>query len=435
MFQFGPLDQGYWPDGILTPPSDEAARFDVAYLKEIGCNMVRVHVKVHPRRWYYHCDRLGLLVWQDMVCTRKFEPKITPAGARQWETEQASMIESLFNHPAVIVWTVFNEGWGQYDTERLVEWTRSIDPTRLVNAASGWTDEIVGDLRDIHDYSFHPALPDAPDPLQRAFVLGECGGFDVLIPGHKWHVDQTLVPRVDPLGDGGREKYETPEQWEERYVEWIEGLRLMRSVGLQAAVYTQITDVEHEPNGWLTYDRRVSKIPADRLAELHRTLYADVPHLTPIIPVAPPEGRGAAWSYRLGSPPENWTSAKTEPEGFDRGSAPFGNARTGPLAASTICNIQELCMRTTFRAPAAERLAVVARTAGTSEIYVNGTLVKRLVNSVHDADVTISIFALPRETARLLRPEGNVLAVRVVPAQRVRDGVWLADFGLYGIGR
>ncbi|GAB6166839.1 glycoside hydrolase family 2 TIM barrel-domain containing protein [Thermostilla marina] len=435
IFQFGPLDQGYWPDGVLTPPSDEAARYDVAYLKQIGCNMVRVHVKVHPRRWYYHCDRLGLLVWQDMVCTRKFESKITPASARQWEGEQARMIESLFNHPAIIMWTVFNEGWGQYDTERLVEWTRSIDPTRLVNAASGWKDEIVGDLRDIHDYSFHPALPDAPDPLQRAFVLGECGGFDVLIDGHKWHVAQTLVPQIDPLGDGGREKYETPRQWEQRYAQWIEGLRLMRTVGLQAAVYTQITDVEHEPNGWLTYDRRVSKIPVDRLAEFHRTLYADSPELRPIIPVAQLAGRGATWAYRLGSVPEDWASPDIEPDGFDRGNAPFGNARTGPLAAATLCNEQSLYLRTTFPTPEADRLAVVARTAGTSEIYINGTLVKRVVNRVHDGDVTISVFELPGETAELLRPDGNVLAVRVIPAQNVRDGVWLADFGLYAVGR
>ena len=136
IFQFGPLDQGYWPDGALTPPSEEAVRYDLQYLKDIGCNMVRVHIKVHPRQWYYEADRLGLLVWQDFVCSRKFNTDITPASATQWETEQSRMMDHLHNHPSVILWIVFNEGWGQYDTERLAKWTKEYDPSRLVTCAT-----------------------------------------------------------------------------------------------------------------------------------------------------------------------------------------------------------------------------------------------------------------------------------------------------------
>ena len=124
-FQLGPLDQGYWPDGLLTPPSDAAAEFDIQYLKDIAANMIRVHIKVHPDRWYYHCDRLGIIVWQDMVCSRKFESKITEASAKQWELEQRRMIDHLHNHPSIIQWVIFNEGWGQYDTERLMAWTKA----------------------------------------------------------------------------------------------------------------------------------------------------------------------------------------------------------------------------------------------------------------------------------------------------------------------
>lgn len=278
-FQFGPLDQGYWPDGGLTPPSDQAAEFDLQYLKDIGCNMVRVHENVHPERWYYHADRLGLLVWQDMVCTRKFESKITPPSAEQWEAEQRAMIAQLRNHPSIIQWTVFNEGWGQYDTERLVKWTRALDATRVIDAASGWTDTPgLGDVRDIHDYSFFPSMPSAESEKARAMVLGETGGFDLLIPGHMWNPEQQVKTASDASRNLGREKYANPGQLLARYRDWVGAWRyLAAQFGLSAAVYTQISDVEHEPNGWLTYDREVSKIPVAELKAIHQLLYAGAP--------------------------------------------------------------------------------------------------------------------------------------------------------------
>ncbi len=276
VFQFGPLDQGYWPDGALTPPSEEAVHYDLQYLKDTGCNMVRVHIKVHPRRWYYEADRLGLLVWQDFVCSRKFDANITSASAAQWETEQRRMMDHLHSHPSVVLWIVFNEGWGQYDTERLTTWAKQYDPSRLVTCASGWSDFPVGDIYDNHDYSFNISPAHGSVFQDRATLCGECGGFNVLIPGHLWHQNQTQQARVNPTGETGRESYESVSQWESRYRDWLTNLRLMQAGGLNAAVYTQISDVEHECNGWLTYDRRVSKFPRDQLRRWHRQLYEPI---------------------------------------------------------------------------------------------------------------------------------------------------------------
>jgi hypothetical protein len=292
-FQYGPLDQGYWPDGILTPPNDQAAAYDLQYLKDIACNMVRVHVKVHPARWYYHADRLGLLVWQDMVCTRRFESKITPASSAQWEDEQRRMILGLRNHPSIIQWIVFNESWGQYDTERLTRWTKGLDPSRLVTCASGWNDAAgEGDIRDIHDYSFFPSIPLLEHERKRAIVIGEFGGFDIGVPGHMWHADQAVTPVSDAIRENVREKYSSGGAWLPNYTRWLEAWRyLIGEHGLNAGVYTQITDVEHEPNGWLTYDRAISKIPVATLRALHMKLYQEPPR--PLAVLLPKTGAGA----------------------------------------------------------------------------------------------------------------------------------------------
>ncbi len=273
IFSFGPLDQGYWPDGVLTPPSDAAARFDVQYLRDIGCNLVRVHVTVHPSRWYYWCDKLGLMVWQDFVSRPKMGSNLTPASTRQWEGEQARMIDNLENHPAIVMWILFNEGWGQYDTQRLSNWVQARDPSRLVNDGSG-CDAGVGNVCDVHNYAFLPCVARPGQLGERAMLLGECGGFNVLVPGHTWGNYSIPESRRDPLGGGVRESYRAAASWAERYAVWVENLRLLRHLGLSGAVYTQISDVEHECNGWMTYDRQISKIPVERLKALHQRVYA-----------------------------------------------------------------------------------------------------------------------------------------------------------------
>ena len=184
IFLFGPLDQGIWPDGILTPPSDAAGRFEVQYLKDIGCNMARFHIIVHPERWYYWCDKLGLIVFQDFVRKRPKDSPTDSSTARQWETEQRELMDHLRNHPALLLWYVFNEGWGQYDTERITRWAMQYDPTRLVCNATGWVDYPVGHTFDIHDYSYHPSVAVPGQTVDRAVMIGECGGFNVFVPDH-----------------------------------------------------------------------------------------------------------------------------------------------------------------------------------------------------------------------------------------------------------
>jgi len=462
-FQLGPLDQGYWPDGILTPPADAAAAFDVEYLKQIGCNMARVHVKVHPERWYYHCDRLGLLVWQDMVCTRKFDPNFTAAGTAQWEAEQRRMIDAFGNHPSIIQWIVFNEGWGQYGTERLTEWTAEYDPTRLVVCASGWTDVPgLGHVRDIHDYSFYPTIPLFQQESPRTIVLGEFGGFNVLVPGHVWHAGQTVKPQSDPVTEGGRESYADGDDFLANYRRWVNAWRyLIAEHGLSAGVYTQICDVEHELNGWLTYDRRVSKIDVARLREIHELAFTNnlsrkrerVAAKRPVEgdlrdrgqrqheaePAGPrsltsgpspaigrgepaallPLGRDEAkpWRYLAGeNPPRDWFRENLDDSGWQTGPLPLGNT-TGPvLAVQTEADAAEVFLRRTFtldRLPKAA--AVVAYGRGEIEVYLNGQLAKRFAHrGPRDNVVGVSIATLTPAAAESLRKGQNLIAVRSV---------------------
>jgi beta-galactosidase/beta-glucuronidase len=189
LFQFGLLDQGFWPDGLYTAPTDAALRYDIEMTRKLGFNMARKHVKVEPDRWYYWADRLGLLVWQDMPSAHAGDTKtdrIRPgneAAAQQFETELKALVSGRINHPCIVMWVPFNEGWGQYDTPRLAGWVKQLDPSRLVNNASGWTDRGAGDVMDLHHY---PA-PEAPKlEALRASVLGEFGGLGLPVRGHTW---------------------------------------------------------------------------------------------------------------------------------------------------------------------------------------------------------------------------------------------------------
>lgn len=248
VFQIGLLDQGFWPDGLYAAPTDEALRYDVEITKKLGFNMARKHVKIEPDRWYYWCDKLRLLVWQDMPAGSN----ATSADKKQFEVELRRMVEGFINHPSIIMWVPFNEGWGQYDTQRLVKLIKQWDPSRLVDNASGWSDRKVGDVHDIHSY---PG-PDAPQPEPtRAAVLGEFGGLGMQVKGHSW---QKEFWGYQTLADS--------EKLTVRYEELLHGIaRLKTDSGLSAAVYTQTSDIETESNGLLTYDREVIKMDADRV--------------------------------------------------------------------------------------------------------------------------------------------------------------------------
>jgi len=274
VFMYGPLDQGWWPDGLYTAPTDEALRWDVAKMKEMGFNMVRKHVKVEPARWYYHCDTLGLLVWQDMPSAlqediashvpprqQALDGIMAPLADAQFRRELSNMIDQLRAFPSIVVWVPFNECWGQHNTNEILASVKQLDPTRLVDGPSGWNDLGFGDMIDMHDY---PGPGMFPARLGRASVLGEFGGLGLPVSGHLWQQDKNW----------GYRDFGSAEEMTKQYEAMIAKLRVLRQSGLAAAVYTQLTDIETEVNGMITYDRQITKIPAEKLAELHRGLIA-----------------------------------------------------------------------------------------------------------------------------------------------------------------
>jgi len=263
-FQLGPLDQGFWPDGLYTAPSDEALRFDIEMTRKYGFNMARKHVKVEPERWYYWCDKLGLLVWQDMPSGDKYinpkAPDITrsPESAGEFTTELEALIKGRRNHPCIVMWVPFNEGWGQFDTANVVDRVRKLDPTRLVDDASGWADRGVGDVNDLHSYP-GPGSP-APESA-RASVLGEFGGLGLPISGHTWQSEKNW----------GYRSFKNSDTLTAAYLDLVAKLfPLIDQKGLSAAVYTQTSDVEVEVNGLMTYDREVVKMYWERVSAANR---------------------------------------------------------------------------------------------------------------------------------------------------------------------
>lgn len=275
IFHLGPLDQGWWPDGLLTPPSDEAMVYDLKFIKDAGFNMIRKHVTVENRRYYYHTDRLGILIWQDHVSAHPGprwlrlrypdEPKDREwpdDKHEQWMYELKAMVDALYNNPSIVVWVPFNERWGQHRTMKIGEWLTEYDRTRLLNIASGGNFFPVGDIADEHDYS-RPRFP-LEDPRYQDYikVIGEFGGHGHAVPGRLWNQDESW-------GYGGTE---TLEELEERYRRSMRILAEVKERGVAAGVYTQTTDVEIEINGLMTYDRAVKKIAPETLREINRSV-------------------------------------------------------------------------------------------------------------------------------------------------------------------
>ena len=271
-FQFGPLDQGWWPDGLYTAPTDEALVYDIVKTKELGFNMIRKHVKVEPERWYWHCDRLGILVWQDMPNggpspewqnNRYFngaEAERTARSEEQFRREWKEIIDQLYNHPSVVMWVPFNEAWGQFKTAEIARWTKDYDPTRIVNAASGgnfYPD--AGEVLDIHSYP-HPRF--YLFDIGRVNVIGEYGGIGLPLEGHLWQPDRNW----------GYIRFKNAGEVTDEYIRYAEMLERLIPTGCSGAVYTQTTDVEIEVNGLMTYDRKRMKVDERRLREVNRRL-------------------------------------------------------------------------------------------------------------------------------------------------------------------
>lgn len=387
VFQMGPLDQGFWPDGLYTAPTDEALRYDIEVTKQLGFNMTRKHVKIEPARWYYWCDKLGLLVWQDMPSSNNK----TPESKKQFERELTRLVEGFGNSPSIIMWVVFNEGWGQHDTERYVDLVRRLDPSRLVNNASGWTDMKVGDVIDMHRY---PG-PGAPEPeSRRASVLGEFGGLGLGVDGHTW-TQKTW----------GYRGMASATELTQRYLGLLRRVwGLNESAGLCAAVYTQITDVETECNGLLTYDRALIKVDASRVAAANR---GQIPRVISVIPTS--QAQGLPWRYTLQTPTDGWFQPGYDDSAWKVGSGGFGTKKTPGAVVRTEWNKPEIWLRRSIELPAVkpEELSLLVHHDEDVEIYVNGVLAATATGYTTDYEE----MSLRPEALATLRPGKNVLAV------------------------
>jgi hypothetical protein len=389
VFQVGTLDQGFWPDGIYTAPTDKALRADIEFLKQAGFNLTRKHVKIEPERWYYWCDKLGLLVWQDMPSGNNASVE----GRRGFETELLRMTRDLENHPSIVVWVLFNEGWGQYDTQRLTQWLKTTDPSRLVDNASGWTDMRVGDLIDVHSYP-GPNVPAFESG--RAAVLGEFGGLGFPVEGHSWS-----------SRCWGYLMLENPKDLAARYSRALKQVWALNKLrGLSAAVYTQTTDVETECNGLLTYDRATNKIDIATLQGANRGVFPGPP--MKVILADAMLGR-TKWRYTVEKPSDDWYKAAFDASAWSEGQGGFGAPGTPGSYPNTTWKTADIWLRTEFILGPEDLNTVKLRVYHDedADIYLNGVIAAQLKSFITDyEEIEIS-----KEAARTLRPGNNTIAV------------------------
>jgi hypothetical protein len=423
LFQYGPLDQGWWPAGLYTAPTDAALRFDMEMTKAMGFNMLRKHVKIEPARFYYHCDQLGILVWQDMPngnyrdalrvnSADKEDAVRDPESAGQFERELAAMVEGFGNHPSIVSWVIFNEGWGQYDTERVTRFVRELDPTRILNATSGWTDRGVGDVLDVHMYP-GPGMED--DGSGRALVLGEFGGLGWPVEGHLWKDRENW----------GYRNFQSREALNDRYRSLLDDLYGLLGQGLSAAVYTQTTDVEIEVNGLMTYDRKVLKFNPDQISQWNRRLYGPVPEAQVLLPDS--EKTGQMWQYRLTKPAVlDWMSPGEVMDAWESGEAPFASSPHFYFSMGTEWTGDSLWLRRQFFVSQLvnDLRMKVYHEVGEAFVYLNGHLVRTLSGQTkrHYQHIDLSAHA------DLIRPGENVISVQAVRGEGRRHGF---DLGLY----
>jgi len=426
LFQFGPLDQGFWPDGLYTAPTDEALRWDIEMLKKVGFNMARKHVKVEPERWYYWCDKLGLLVWQDMPSGDKSaewrgpsgvdgrEMKRTAESAEIYEREWRAIIDDRYNHPCIVAWVPFNEGWGQYDTVRILDWTKQYDPSRLVDGPSGGNHFAAGDIIDHHQYP-GPGAPRAV--TDRAMVLGEFGGLGLPLKEHTWQEEKNW----------GYRNFKSADEVTTAYVGLLRKLHpMIGERGLSAAIYTQTTDVEVEVNGLFTYDRKMLKLDEKRITAANKKLYGPpppAPRVTTLSPISQPAP--VEWAYTTARPPTNWASVEFDDSAWPRGPGGFGTRETPNTTVRTEWNTTNVWLRRLFDVPAgfkASELRLNIFHDEDARVYLNGQLIAELSSFISGYDGVL----LDGRAKSALRPGRNVLAVS---CRQTRGGQYI-DVGL-----
>lgn len=419
VFQNGMLDQGFWPDGLYTAPTDEALRYDIEMTKKLGFNLARKHVKVEPERWYYWCDKLGLLVWQDMpsgdasVGPGRGQITRTAESAKDYELELKAMIDGRRNHPCIVMWVVFNEGWGQFDTVRETNWVKQYDPSRLANCASGWNDFPAGDVIDMHNY---PG-PGSPKPTEtRAAVLGEFGGLGLGVDGHTW-AKRTWGYR----GMGGANELTR------RYVTLLQkAYALKENPGLSAIVYTQTTDVETEANGMMTYDRALVKGDLEKIAAANRGEMPPLPPLKVVVPTS--QAEPANWQYTIEKPGDNWSKVDFDVSSWKTGPAGFGTRGTPGAVIRTEWKTSDIWIRREIDLPAGDygSALLIMHHDEDAEVYINGIRAARAGGFISDyEEVDIS-----QEAKVSIKPGKNVIAVH---CHQTTGGQYI-DVGLSVVG-
>jgi hypothetical protein len=422
VFQFGPLDQGFWPDGLYTPPNEAAMKFDIQAVKDMGGNMLRKHVKVESERFYHLCDTLGVMVWQDVPSPFFHDgngenphgnPPLTAEWRANFENETREIVQDFGNHPSIVMWVPWNEGWGQNDlswSKQLVDRVKQWDPSRLVNCASGWTDTGNGDVLDIHIYP-GPASP--PVQPTRAAVLGEYGGLGLPIEGHTWL----------SKNNWGYVSYPSKETLTDAYVKQLEEMPALIGEGLAAAVYTQTTDVEIEVNGWLTYDRAVWKVDPVRAKAAAAALYLPPPKQVVLAPRAGQAGE-QVWRWTTAAPGKDWTLPAFDDAGWSSGAGGFGTRQTPGARVGTVWDSGEIWLRrkVTIEKGAA-RPALSIHHDEDTQVYINGELAATLTGYT----TSYRTIAMSEKAAEIVRAGGEI---QIAVYCRQTSGGQYIDVGL-----
>lgn len=399
VFQLGALDQGFWPDGIYTAPTDEALKYDLLQQKLLGFNMVRKHVKVEPYRWYYWADKLGLLVWQDMPTAQSYGG--VEADAKQYSTELTRMVQTHWNIPSIVMWTVYNENCGQnainksISTPTLTKMVKRLDPSRLVNEASGYDWYGSGDIADSHTY---PAPNAVPGKLNQAIVSGEYGATKYPIAGHLW-------------GKNNIVEVTTESEYVRRYESYANKLSLLKAEkGLSGAVYTQITDVETELNGILTYDRAAFKTDPKKLRTLNQNAIKRELMLEAVLPNS--RDGSQSWSFTTTAPSPSWFEADFDDSAWSTAKGPFASDGTPDIAIGTPWTSSDIWLRKQFHvgplsAKDLKSLVFNLYHDEDCEIYINGVLAASIKGYS-----TYTVAPINEDGKKALVPNGtNTIAV------------------------
>ncbi len=397
LFHLGPLDQGFWPDGLYTAPTDAALKFDIEKIKEYGFNMVRKHIKVEPQRWYYWADKLGVMVWQDMPSMNSYTSIPKPMEKNAYKDELKEMVQEHWNSPSIVMWVVFNEFQGQHDVTKLVNMVMNMDPTRMVNQGSGGPFEKAGHILDYHSYP----PPTCPESSTQVRACGEFGGIGFNISGHLW--DPSRLMEYITVKDEA--------EYLSTYEEYMKLLTMYKTNnGLSAGVYTEITDVEIELNGLMTYDR-LDKADISRIRAANEMVINQNIYIKEVVPTSRKEKQ--VWKYTINQPSEKWYKASFSDKKWLSGIGGFGTTDTPGAVVGTTWNTNNIWIRREFKlgdlsAVNMDDLMLNIHHDESCEVYINGVLAASLTGYTGNY---VSVKLTDEAKAALKQKGTNVIAV------------------------